>query len=356
MRSRSSAAFLITGIAASSLLLAGCATVTTPAGDGDDSGLIQIVASTDVYGDIASRVGGEFAEVTSIISGSTQDPHSYEATAQDQLTLSNADLVIENGGGYDPFIDSMLDASGDENVVVVNASESSGLIDEGEGGHDDHAGETEERHAEEEGDVHAGESTKEHAEEKGNAHEGETAQEHAAHIEGFNEHVWYSFHGVEKIAEEIAHELGKIDEANATAYEENYQAFAAEIAELEERAEGMRAQVAGQGVVVTEPVPNYLLEEVDFENLTPPDFSEAVEEGTDVAPAVLQQTLTLLSDGSVALLAYNEQTSGPVTEQVRAAAEDAGVAVVSLTETLPEGEDYIGWMSANLDALEEALA
>ena len=348
MRSRSSSAFLITGIAASSLVLAGCATASIPAGDGDDNGLIQIVASTDVYGDIASRVGGEFAEVTSIISGSTQDPHSYEATAQDQLTLSNADLVIENGGGYDPFIDSMLDASGDENVVVVNASEASGLIEEGAGGHDDHAGESEEEHAEHEGDVHAGESDDVHA--------GESKEEHAAHIEGFNEHVWYSFHGVEKIAEEIAHELGKIDEANATAYEENYQAFAAEIAELEERAEGMRTQVAGQGVVVTEPVPDYLLEEVGFENLTPPDFSEAVEEGTDVAPAVLQQTLSLLSGGSVALLAYNEQTSGPVTEQVRAAAEDAGILVVSLTETLPEGEDYIGWMSANLDALEEALA
>ncbi|TQO20074.1 zinc/manganese transport system substrate-binding protein [Rhodoglobus vestalii] len=340
MRSRSSSSFLITGIAASSLVLAGCATASTPTGDAGDNALIQIVASTDVYGDIASRVGGEFAEVTSIISGSAQDPHSYEATAQDQLTLSKADLVIENGGGYDPFIDSMLDASGDKNVVVVNASEASGLIEGGEGGPDDHADETEEEHAEEEGDAHAD----------------ETEEEHAAHIEGFNEHVWYSFHGVEKIAAEIAHELGEIDEANAAAYEENYEAFAAEIAELEERAESMRSLVAGQGAAVTEPVPNYLLEEIGFENMTPSDFSEAVEEGTDVSPAVLQETLSLFDDGSVILLAYNEQTSGPITEQVRTAAQDAGVAVVSLTETLPDGEDYISWMSGNLDAIEDALA
>ena len=324
MRSHSSSALLITGIAASSLVLAGCTTASAPAGNGDGSGLIQVVASTNVYGDIASRVGGDLVEVTSIISGPAQDPHSYEATAQDQLTLSNADLVIENGGGYDPFIDSMLEASGDENVVVVNASEASGLLEEGEEGDDDHAGETEE--------------------------------EHAAHIEGFNEHVWYSFHGVERIAEEIAHELGEIDEANATAYEENYEAFAAEIAELEERAEGMRSQVAGQGAAVTEPVPDYLLKEVGFENITPSDFSEAVEEGTDVSPAVLQETLSLFDDGSVSLLAYNVQTSGPITEQVRTAAEDAGVAIVSLTETLPDGEDYISWMSGNLDLIEDALA
>jgi len=348
MRSQSFSKFLLTGIAASSLVLAGCAaapTATPPsapaaAGDSRDSGLIQIVASTDVYGDIASRVGGEFVEVTSIISGSAQDPHSYEATAQDLLTLSKADLVIENGGGYDPFIDSMLEASGDENVVVVNASEASGLIEEGEGGPDDHAGETEEEHAEEEGDAHAG----------------ETEEEHAAHIEGFNEHVWYSFHGVEKIAAEIAHRLGEIDEANAAAYEENYEAFAAEIAELEERAESMQSLVAGRGAAVTEPVPNYLLEALGFENKTPSDFSEAVEEGTDVSPAVLQATLSLFDDGSVILLAYNEQTSGPITEQVRIAAEDAGVAVVSLTETLPDGEDYISWMRGNLDAIEDALA
>lgn len=328
---------LLPGAAATALLLAGCAAPATPAAD--ESGIIQIVTSTDVYGDIASQIAGDLAEVTPIISGASQDPHSYEATAQDQLLLSEADLVIENGGGYDPFIDSMLEASGDDAVVVVTASDASGLLEPGD-----------------EGDTHEGESAEEHADEAGGAHEGESDEEHAAHIEGFNEHVWYSFHGVEAIAEEISHELGELDEANAAVYEQNYETFAAEIATLEERAESMRAQVDGRGAAVTEPVPDYLLAEVGFENMTPPEFAEAVEEGTDVAPAVLQETLDLFADGSVALLAYNEQTSGPITEQVREAAEQAGVAVVSMTETLPEGEDYLSWMTANLDAVETALA
>jgi len=55
-------------------------------------------------------------------------------------------------------------------------------------------------------------------------------------------------------------------------------------------------------------------------------------------------------------LAYNEQTASPETERVRLAAEDAGLPVVSFTETLPEGADYIEWMTSNLDALSEALA
>ena len=321
MRSRSRAGVLAF---AASLTLVGCSGQPGASVGGDDT--LTIVASTDVYGDIATRIAGDLAEVTSIISGSAQDPHSYEATARDQLTLSSADLVIENGGGYDPFIDSMLYASGGSDVVVITAAQASGLLDPGEERADEHAADD---------------------------HDAEVGHDH---IEGFNEHVWYSFHGVEAVADEIAHELGEIDESNAGVYEENLDAFVAEIGTLEERAETLRDQVAGRGAAVTEPVPDYLLAELGFENLTPPEFSEAVEEGSDVAPAVLQETLDLIADGSVSLLAYNEQTTGPITEQVLAAAEDAGVAVVSMTETLPDGDDYVSWMTGNLDSIEAALA
>lgn len=339
MRSSSRPTLLLGGIAAVSLALAGCA--SSPAADsaGDDD-LVQIVASTNVYGDIAERVGGDLVNVTSIITSAAQDPHSYEATAQDQLVLSKAALVIENGGGYDPFIDTMLDASGSEDVVIVNASEASGLLEGGEEGHT----EDEEGHAE--GEEKHAEGEEAHAE----------GEEGHAHIEGFNEHVWYSFHGVEKLAEKLSAELSEIDSANASTYEENYTAFAAEIEALEERATGMQASATGKGVAITEPVPLYILDEVGLENKTPEAFSEAIEEGTDVAPATLQETLSLFDDGSVSLLAYNEQTEGPETEQVREAAESAGIPVVSFTETLPEGEDYLGWMTANLDAIEDALA
>ena len=81
-----------------------------------------------------------------------------------------------------------------------------------------------------------------------------------------------------------------------------------------------------------------------------------VEEGPDAPALVLEQTIALVSDGSVAFLAYNEQTVGPQTEQVLAAAQDAGLPVVDFSELLPEGDDYLGWMGANLDAVEAALA
>jgi zinc/manganese transport system substrate-binding protein len=321
MHSRRSPGMLLGCLGVTALALSGCS--TAPGSNSDDSALVRVVASTDVYGDIAARIGGELVAVTSIISGPTQDPHSYEATAQDQLALSKADLVIENGGGYDPFIGTMLKASGGDGVVVVNASEASGLL---------------------EGDVHAGDDG--------------PAEDAGVHgrVEGFNEHVWYSFHAVENIAAELAHELAEIDEANADAYDENLAAFVVELDALRERAHALHDLTGGKGVAITEPVPTYLLGEVGLENRTPEEFSEAIEEGTDVAPAVLRETLALFADDFVVLLAYNAQTAGAETEQVRAAADVAGVAVVSLTETLPADADYVGWMSANLDAIEKALS
>ncbi len=107
----------ITLLAASAFVLAGCASPAPGAGPDEDTRL-SIVASTNVYGDIASAIGGDLVSVTSIITSAAQDPHSYEASAQDQLALSKADLVIENGGGYDPFIDQLLEASASTAVVI----------------------------------------------------------------------------------------------------------------------------------------------------------------------------------------------------------------------------------------------
>jgi len=329
MRLNTPRAALVGTIAVTALALAGCS-ASTPAAD-ENAGL-SIVASTNVYGSIAEAIGGDLVTVTSIITSAAQDPHSYEASAQDQLALSKADLVIENGGGYDPFIDTLLSASSSE-APVVNASEASGLLEGDAHEHDDDASTSSTDSAAEEEEDHEGHD----------------------HIEGFNEHVWYSFHGVEHVAEEIAHQLSELDADNAATYEANFTAFTGEIEALEARAEALHADTEGMGAAITEPVPLYLLEAAGFTNRTPEEFSEAIEEGTDVAPAVLAQTLALFGSGSVSLLAYNSQTASNETEEVRAAAEENGVAVVEFTETMPDGADYVSWMTDNLSAISAAV-
>ena len=306
------------------LVLAGCA--PTPAAD---DGVLRVVASTSVYGDIAATIAGGLAEVESIVTSTTQDPHSYEVTARDRLALESADLVVFNGGGYDPFIESVLEAM-DAEPAHVSAVVVAGLV-EGEHEGDEHA---EEEHTDE--DEHAGGDDGHH------------------HLEGVNEHVWYDLHIMGEVAHEIAHELGEIDPDNADAYEGNADAFLADLDSLEGELSALAAQADGLGVVVTEPVPGYLLAEAGFDDLTPEGFSEAIEEGSDVPPALLAATLSAVADA--ALVTNNPQTGGPETTEVLAAAEDAGVPVVDFLELLPEGTSYVGWMRDNIAALSAALA
>ncbi|MDO7883138.1 metal ABC transporter solute-binding protein, Zn/Mn family [Salinibacterium soli] len=319
----------IGALAASALLLAGCS-APAPTDGGDDSRL-SVVASTNVYGDLAATIGGDLVDVTSIITGANQDPHSFEASARDQLAVSEADLVILNGGGYDPFMETLVEASG-TSAPVIEAVEASGLLDE------DHAD-----------DDHADEPAEDHTDEPADGHDGHD------HIEGFNEHVWYDLHGMVHVVEHIAEELAAIDAANADTYTANAEALAADIESLESRADELHTALEGQGAAMTEPVPAYLLAAVGLDNLTPEAFTEAIEEGADVPPVALQETLDLFADNAVVVLAYNSQTASPETERVRAAAEDAGVPVLDFTETLPDGQTYVSWMTANLDAIQAAL-
>ncbi len=53
---------------------------------------------------------------------------------------------------------------------------------------------------------------------------------------------------------------------------------------------------------------------------------------------------------------YNPQTETPVTRQIRATAETAGVPVVQMTETLPEDTDYLTWMGSQVNALAKAVS
>ena len=292
-------------VGAVAVVVAGSALAACSSGSGAGDGRISLVASTDVWGDIAQQVGGDTVDVTSIITDPAADPHSYEADTKVKLAISKASVVVENGGGYDDFVDTLLD-SVDNRPTVVNAVDVSG--------------------------------------------------KRAADGDELNEHVWYDFPTVAKVAASIADALGHADAANAATYTANADAFVTKLTPLEDAEAAVKAAHDGTGVAITEPVPLYLLDACGLVDKTPAAFSEAIEEGTDVSASVLNDTLALFRDDQVDLLVYNEQTTGPETERVLAAAKDAGVGVVPVTETLPDGKDYLAWMKDNVDAVQTALA
>jgi zinc/manganese transport system substrate-binding protein len=212
--------------------------------------------------------------------------------------------VIENGGGYDDFMDQLLDAATSE-PTVLNVVDISG---------------------------------------------------HTAPAAGeLNEHVWYDFVSMQELATRLADALADADPDHASAYRKNADAFNTELQKLIDREGRLEKTVGGMAVGITEPVPGYLIDALGLDNLTPDAFSEAIEEGEGVSVSVLDQTLSLYTDHQVDALVYNAQTVGLLTEQVKEAADDAGIPVVGTTETLPAGDTYLTWMSANLDHLQQAL-
>ena len=296
---------LVLPVAALALGLAACSTPAAPA-PAASGGPVRVVASTNVYGDLVKTVGGDAVQVTSIIDNPDKDPHEYTADARTQLAVSKAQVVVENGGGYDDFVATMLSASTGR-PRVVNVADVSGYDQKPAAGE-------------------------------------------------FNEHLWYDVPTMVRLVDRLSQDLAAVAPDRADTFRTNAAALTTRLQGLEKSEADLKAAHDGTGVAITEPVPLYLLEASGLVDRTPEAFSAAIEEGSDVAPTVLQQTEALFTGHQVGLLAYNEQTTGPQTEAVLKVARDNGVPVVPVTETLPAGKDYVGWMQDNLAAVGSALA
>ncbi|MFF2245110.1 metal ABC transporter solute-binding protein, Zn/Mn family [Arthrobacter sp. NPDC058130] len=316
---RPAARAMLAGFAGLGLLLTACSPTSGSSRGTAGDGVIDVVASTSVYGDIVSRIGGDKVRVSSIINRTSQDPHSYEATTQDKLAVSKAELVVENGGGYDAFIDSLAADTGLDHGNIINAVDVSGFATESPApATTDSAGHT---------------------------------HEHA----GLNEHVWYSLPAMSRLADAVADKLGSLEPGSAQTFRTNAAAFKDSLGGMETKLAAIKASAGHAPVAVTEPVPLYLLEDAGLENQTPEEYTAAIEEDADVPPAVLKAAVDLVASKGVKLLAYNTQTEGPQTVTLKKAAETAGIPVVNFSETLPDGQSYLQWMTGNVESIEKAL-
>ena len=277
---------------ASVLALSGCASPAEP-----DSGKFQIVASTNVWGDIAKSVGGDLVEVTSIIDNANKDPHSYEATARDQLAVEKADLVIANGGGYDDFIEKLSEAAGNKSMFRVSSAVTAVAWQE-------------------------------------------------------NEHLWYSISAVGEVAYALAETLGSLDPNNSAAYLTNADKLVEGLTGVAGVYGEVRKYTEGFTYFGTEPLAAWLMQDLGFVNKTPAEFSEAIENETDVPPSVMKESLDLIKNGEIKYLVINAQTENSQVQMIIDAASEAGVRAVVLSEVLPEGTNYVEWMGNNLITLD----
>ncbi|MGW2666283.1 metal ABC transporter solute-binding protein, Zn/Mn family [Nocardia tengchongensis] len=302
---------------------AGLATVATltACGSTKSSDALTVVASTNVWGDITKAVAGPDITVDSIISDPSVDPHSFELSPADAAKITDAKLVVYNGGHYDEFIDKAVAGRNTKTVNAFDIAAESG-----------------------------------HAHENASAAPTSAKTEAAAHDHEANEHVWYDVHQVGHIAEHIADALGEIDPAHKQAYTDRAAAFAAKLAPVEAVTASIAAAHPNQPVLQTEPIAANLLTAAKADDKTPHAFQEAIEQGTDPSPQDVATVRDLLNAKQVRALVYNIQTEDKLTKDLRAAADKAGVTVVEVTETLPQGKDYVTWMTENAQSLAKALA
>lgn len=281
--------------------LAACS--STDAAEGPDDAF-SVVASTAIWGDVAeSVVTDPEAEVEAIVEDSQIDPHSFEPAAADLARANESDVMVVGGGGYDSWLYSVV-----EDATIVHALP---LIDHGHEGHEGH----------------------DHGE--------------ISTVDG-NEHIWFDTDAVSAVAEDLAATAQEIDptiEADAAAVTEQMDALAERIANL-----------PALNVAQTETIGDYIIDDSPMTDVTPESYRSAALSHTDPAASDLAAFLELIDSGELDLLLYNPQTGTDMSERIRTAAEEAGVAVVEIGETPPEGTDFLDYFSQVVDSLENTTA
>lgn len=285
---------------------------------------VDVVVSVDQWGDIVSELGGRCANVTTVLASSAIDPHDYEPAPSDAAKFEGAKLVVINGGHYDEWA-AKLAASSAPDAPLVDALEVSG----GQAGHEG----------------------------EGHGHE-ESGQEGEAHSDegGANPHVWYKPSAVTAVADAVTAEFGKLAPDAAGYFDQRRTEFTETLKPYDALIDSIKASASGKTYAATENVFDDMAAAVGLENRTPEGYQVASANESDPPPADLDAFLRLLADRGVDVLIYNVQTEGSVPQQIRGAAEQAGVPVVEVTETVPPGTtSFESWQVNQLTALAKAL-
>lgn len=277
---------------------------------------VDVVVSVDQWGDIVSELGGDCAQVTTVLASSAVDPHDYEPAPSDAAKFDGAQLVVINGGHYDEWA-AKLAASSAPDAAVIDALEASGA-EHGEEGHDE---------GHEEG------------------HDAEP-----------NPHAWYNPAAVTAVADAVTAELGKLAPDAAGYFDERRTAFTETLKPYDDLIDSIKASASGKTYAATESVFDDMAAALGLVNRTPEGYQVASANESDPSPADLDAFLRLLADRGADVLIYNVQTEGSVPQQIRTAAEQAGVPVVEVTETVPPGStSFESWQVNQLTALAKAL-
>jgi zinc/manganese transport system substrate-binding protein len=296
-------------LAAILVLVAACAAGCGGGGQSATAGgvagaTISAVGAENEYANVIEQVGGSYVKVTAIESNPNTDPHNFEASPSVAQAVSVASLLIENGVGYDTYMEKIESASPSSSRKVINVQKLLGLP----------------------------ESTT-------------------------NPHLWYKPETMPAVAKALVSDLSALQPAHAAYFRENARRFEESLKPWYAAIAKFKAAYPSTPVATTEPVGDYMLEAAGTKNMTPFSLQADIMNGTDPAPQNVTLQNGLFSGHKVKVFVHNQQVTDSLTESFVQAAKRAGIPVVGVYETMPTpGYDYQSWMLAEVKALEKAVA
>jgi zinc/manganese transport system substrate-binding protein len=287
---------------AGAVLLGACGVGTSPEAGG--SRTISVVAAESTYGNVAAQIGGSYVSVTSVETNPNTDPHTYEVSPSVAESVSRAGLVIQNGVGYDTFMNKVESASPNPQRLVLDVQELLGLPSDTP-----------------------------------------------------NPHLWYDPVTMPRVASALSSDLSKLQPAHAAYFEANAARFVASLEPWLAAIAKFKATYGGTTVATTEPVADYLLRAMGADNLTPFGLQTDIMNGVDPSPQEVALQNSLLSQHRVKVLVYNQQVTDSLTQSFVDTAGASGIPIVGVYETMPTpGYDYQSWMLAEVNAMTKAVA
>jgi zinc/manganese transport system substrate-binding protein len=272
-----------------------------PAGAG--SGTVQVIAGENFWGSIAAQLGGSHVTVTSIVTNPNTDPHEYESSATDARAFATADYVVLNGAGYDAWASKLLSANPNQNRKVFSVAD---LVNK---------------------------------------------------KAGDNPHFWYNPEWVDQVAAKITADYRALDPADAAYFTQQREALTTALKPYHDAIAYLRATYTGVAVGSTESIFVYLAQALGFNLTSPPEFMQAISEGTDPPAQTVAQFQDQISHHQIKVLIYNRQTSTPITDNLKQLATQNGIPVVGISETVqPATASFQDWQIGQLNSLHAALS
>ncbi|WP_317697532.1 metal ABC transporter solute-binding protein, Zn/Mn family [Xylocopilactobacillus apis] len=257
---------------------------------------INIVTTTDIYAEAAGKVVGNKGTVKSVIDNPHVDPHDFKPTTQTTRFVSNADLVVSNGLGYDDWVNPIVNKQPWINVGRDIAHKKSGA----------------------------------------------------------NPHLWFDYEIMEKYTKYLTAKLSDLQPENKKYFSTNAKKYLKSMEPIYKKSAVIKSLKSNSFVDVSEPIFDYALNNLGF-TINNPAFSKAIENETDPAIKDAQTVVDDFRNHRVAFYLHNIQAENNTTKSILKDAKKYQIPILYLTENKPKNLTYIKWQLDIYDKLEKLL-